>query len=409
MSELRKKYESDYALLWKEFVSKIKDVDVTNCPEPHFPIYGKKYEGSNYKIAFVGIETGGACDMDKYKTTEGLVNIIDEWKKEFDNLEFMSWAWKWNFWRFVFQFLANFYNEELEEFKKEKIKENIEEILSSVLWANTSSIERFHITAEKKGVSYDNWKKVKDASKIFDRAKNILKVFKPDILILLNWTHAPEDWFPKEIGEPIEMTELPLRYYFLKDANTHLYWTYHPRSMMNNFNQFSLAILQDIKTRKIFSNFPGEKLLEKHNQEKHLLDILKEQLKNSAENLNLQTSDEDWGNGGESYFNFYLLNFEPRISICFGFDKSYNYFSVGVHTKKMSTNDSTLKKQISLKLVPIIGEDKNYANWIYLHYYTDDLRNWISNPKIWEGIKSGETCTRLIDIIKKILGVISKI
>lgn len=410
MIELREIYESNYASLWDEFITKIDRVDVNNCPEPHLPVCGSNYEDSTYKIAFVGIETGGACALGKYKAIDDLPQIIDDWKGVFDDL-MANGAWKWNFWRFIFQFLADFYNEDLHEFKIKgnDLKAEVEKILNSFLWANTSSIERFHITAEKKKVSRENWEKVKDASKVFDKAENILAVFKPNVLILLNWAQASEDWFPQGMDDAVEIKELPLRYYFIKDYNTHLYWTYHPRAMNNNFSRFSLAILEDIKERKIFENFPGEKFLEKRNQEKKILNILKGQLKHSAKDLNLQTIDDEWGFGGESYFYFELPNFKSKISICFGFDKGYDYFSVGVRMSKLDVNYDTFKKQISSILLPIIGEDKNYANWLYLHYYTDDLKNWSNNPKIWDGIKNNETCERLMNIVRCIDNKISEI
>jgi hypothetical protein len=267
MDEL-KKYEDYYKPLWEEFLNQIKNVDIENCPEPHLPIYGEYYSTSKYKIVFVGIDTAGSCSMAKYNCEDGYIKIIQDWKKEeFDELNYCclketvsdsGWAWKWNFWRFIFQFLSKFYNINLEELKSSK-SDKAKNILKSFVWANARSIERFSITAEGKNVNYDNWKKVADASAVFDKAENILRIFKPNILILLNLSMVPDGWFPSEIGEPEILDTNYLRYYYLKNSNTHLYWTKHPRSLTNfGFDAIIHKILQSIKSKNIFPDFPGQ-------------------------------------------------------------------------------------------------------------------------------------------------------
>jgi hypothetical protein len=139
MEEL-KNYEDCYKPLWLEFFNNIKGIDVKDCPEPHLPIYGENYNSFKYKIAFVGIDTVGSCNMDKYNSEDGYRKIIQEWKDEFDELDYCYWAWKWNFWRFIFQFLGKFYNLDLEEIKKCE-SEEVQNILKSFVWANTMSIE----------------------------------------------------------------------------------------------------------------------------------------------------------------------------------------------------------------------------------------------------------------------------
>jgi hypothetical protein len=90
--------------------------------------------------------------------------------EDFDRFELCNWSNNFGtgFWDFNFKFLANFYG--IDDWKKINCGET-EDILKSFAWGKTNSIGRYEVTAKKKGVDYNNWSTVKQASKCFDRGK----------------------------------------------------------------------------------------------------------------------------------------------------------------------------------------------------------------------------------------------
>jgi len=391
-----KNYEDYYKTLWQEFLFKIKDVDVKKCPEPHLPIYGEYYSKSEFKIAFVGIEAARSCDLEEYNSEDGYSKIIQDWKEnDFDSLEYCNWAGQWNFWRFIFQFLGKFYNVDLEELKNHD-SEHAQNILRSFVWANTNSIERYHITAEGKNVKYENWKKVKDASAIFDKAENILKTYKPKILLLLNWRNVPDGWFPEGIGEPEENDKPPLRYYYLKNSDTHLYWTKHPRALSTSigYDVIIYEILQSIKSKNIFPTFPGQTPFE-------LLEKFKKQTEQIAKELKLELHYDP--NLGQADSCFYFFKQEWSFGIGFGFDNAWTCdFFGGVCRKDL---DIAIPEKIINEIQNKFGMSQQPTrNWPYW-FWVEEHRNW--NQSTFEEIISGELVKKIKISVEEIMTKLS--
>ena len=407
--DVLKKYEDYYKPLWEVFFNQIKDVDIENCPEPHLPIYGEYYSTSKYKIVFVGIDAAKGCSMAKYNHEDGYSKIIQDWKEEFDELDYLHWANKWNFWRFIFQFLSKFHNINLAELKSGE-SDNAKNILKSFVWANAMSIERYDITAKGKEVIYDNWKKVADAGKVFDKAENILKTFKPNILILLNWTMVPDGWFPTEIGEPEIYDPNYLKYYYLKNTNTHLYWTKHPRSLTNiGFDVIIHKILQSIRFKNIFQLFPGQTRFE-------LIEKFKIQMEEIANDLKmkciLEKADEvsgkqlidgiDYHFFAEDLYNenvgffFYPQNWkEYRI----GFSNGLKDFYYGICRQDWNIG-KPIKEIQELTPKLINWNDDTNDKWPKGKYF--EPRNWDNNNDVWEEIQDGRMKTKIKEIINDI-------
>ena len=298
MEELKEIYRSHYSSLWTEFINKIKSVDVVNCPEPHLPVYGEFYASSSYKIAFIGLDTIGACNLEIYNKEEGHVDLLNDWKtKDFDNLGYLNWAWKYNFWRFIFKFLSEFYNLDIYNAEVEKLRkgesDQIKEIFKSFVWGNVMSIERFEVTAKGKGVREDNWLQIKKASVIFDKANNIVKVFSPNVMIVLYWD-APQEWFTDGFNEfkGPEILSDHLWYYFIKDTSTHIFWTKHPRVIAQLNHHLDKIIINDIllaiKNKLVFNSFPGKNNLVLNYNHSELIEKLKNQVDVIAKELSLQ-------------------------------------------------------------------------------------------------------------------------
>lgn len=239
---IRPLFIDTYKPLVTEFVSKIRTVQYDKIPEPFLPIHGQLYESAKTRIAFVGMETRG------WGNTTDFLNSVDSNPEEamfrafraFNELEFCDWGNNFGntFWDFNFKFLANFY--EVNDWKKIK-KRKEEDILRSFAWCNTNSIERYQVTAKKGGVDYENWLKVKNASKIFDKAKYLLDVLKPNIMVIESW-ETPETWLSEGLNQNLVKQEIDdhFWYYFLPTTQTHILWTAHPTWLNKNrhFNDY---------------------------------------------------------------------------------------------------------------------------------------------------------------------------
>lgn len=242
-----------YKPLVKEFVNKIRTVQYDKIPEPFLPVHGQLYEAAKTRIAFVGMETRGWGN-----TTDFLNNVdsnpeesIFRAFEEFDELKFRYWGNNFgnSFWDFNFKFLANFHG--INDWKKVKQGQE-EDILRSFAWCNTNSIERYHVTAQKRGVDYESWLRVKKASKMFDKAQYLLDVLKPNIMVIENW-ETSETWLSEGLNENIIRQEIDdhLWYYFLPTTQTHILWTAHPTWLNKNrdFDNYIKYLVSFVKQK----------------------------------------------------------------------------------------------------------------------------------------------------------------
>jgi len=415
-NKIEKELIKAYEPLLRRFSETINGVNVKNLPSPFLPVYGENYELNEYKIAFVGWETRNNFTLEGFSEVlqkdmkEALYwfyDIIDE-EEGFPFRDYGN-NFGTGFWDFIMKFLASFYNIPIwKDIKNLKYPD----ILKSFVWGNLDSIERFEVTAKKKGCNFNDWVKVKEASEIFDNAEIFLNVFQPKVTLVLSW--QDNDWLSKDAIDK-NKTETILSdnilYYYVPKTNSHIYWTHHPGSLSRNkidFNYINYLILTDINKRKIFEKSVGDEFIKSYNeqlvkkeQRSNLFTELKLQLKNSADALKLSVYDENWGNGSESYFSFYLPDSQFQTYLCFGFEKNYKDFSVGVGivSDKQDENYLRLKNEISQALVPVIGIDEGYPNWLYLHYYNNEFADWSKNENIWVDISNGEMCKMLMNII----------
>lgn len=248
----RQLFIDTYKPLVVDFVNSIRNVQYDKIPEPFLPAYGQLYDTTETRIAFVGMETRG------YGNITDFVNQVDENPEEaifgvfedFDELQFCKWGSNFgnSFWDFNFKFLANFYNiDNWEELKSGKA----EKILKSFAWGNTNAIERYHITAEKNGVDYENWLKVKNASKCFDSGKYLLNALHPHLMVILNWRE--EEWLSNGINDTIKRQEIDdhFWYYFLPINQTHVIWTAHTTWLAKNrdFDDYIKYLVDFVKQR----------------------------------------------------------------------------------------------------------------------------------------------------------------
>ncbi|WP_428661961.1 hypothetical protein [Runella sp.] len=224
---LDENFSQVYRPLAADFANAVSEI---NCKdevlEPFLPLYGPLYETADTRIVFVGIETKGWGSLNGF-VTQALQNpesALFRHSDVFDELLFCKEIWGNNFgtgfWDFIFKFLAKFYC--IEDWKQLKQGQH-PEILQSFAWANTNAVERHHVTAEKHGLSKQQWDIIKTASKPFDRAKHMIDALQPHLMIILSW-NTPDEWLTDDTGpiEPVNKIETYLYHYYLSDTNTNV-------------------------------------------------------------------------------------------------------------------------------------------------------------------------------------------
>lgn len=276
----RDRLREEYAELVKDFAKKVKNLKVDGIPAPHIPIVGNHYDNCAYKIAFVGMETYGwyniheFLNLAKNKPKEA-VTKCEGW---FDPKGMIKNSGKGTFWEFIIKFLERFYNLKEGELKKVKEDGSYHEILSSIIWGNSNSIERYTVTAKRNGADFANWKKVKEYSKSLDSINHIIKAAEPRIVII-TYKYIDKDYILgdgeiyKEIPEA-KLTfscehryscenskhDIVFRYFYLREHNTHVFVTPHPTwidvySGIGSSNYIDVLI-KVIKEYKIWSHMP---------------------------------------------------------------------------------------------------------------------------------------------------------
>lgn len=277
---LKERFTSEYINLIELFRNEllnngIQPIAYQGMPEPHLPIVGKKYYNAKYQIAFYGMETnywGSLTDFLDIALKDVEKAVFFE-QSAIDDQECLKWInnFHTSFWDFVFQFLATFYHVPL----KNIMDGMCPEIIQSIIWGNTNSIERYCVSAEKEGVSAEVYEKVKKASKIFDGASHIISSVNPRVIIVLNWSEA-EEWLVS-FAKRTNVLKLELNnhftYYYLRNSNTHIFWTAHPRwlSMNIGFQEQIELIISKFKEFNIWHELPEEQYVSLPTSENYTL------------------------------------------------------------------------------------------------------------------------------------------
>lgn len=274
---MRERLIEQYAPLVRKFLDGIKDVDATGIAAPHIPIMGRNYIYAKYKMAFVGIETYGWTDINDFCSVAkndsfAAVTIDEDTINSFEHL-----GWNKVFWGFIFRFLAKFYKMDYEYLIN---PHNKSDLLTSFVWGNTNSIERYCVSAEQNGVNYDVWEKVKKASICFDSINNLIKAVSPKLIIVLNreveksqkdyieFDEAVREWgvpiknHKKTLRIPID-EDLRIYYYYLRDYDTHVISLPHPRWMKQGSPVHSIDVYVDrvmeyINYYQIWDSLPSD-------------------------------------------------------------------------------------------------------------------------------------------------------
>lgn len=267
---------AEYEPLIETFKKEIAGLNINGITGPHFPAIGECYAESKYKFAFCGIETYGWHSLDSILST-GSTAYLQENDKCINTFEYLGWAANYHatFWGFVLKFFSKFFNVDINKMKNsDDADEDIKSIMRSFIWANTNSIERFGVSSEGQGAKYDDWVKVKNASKTFDNINHILNPCAPQVVFIIS-SNVDEKYYLNDgllseihgIDESNKINVLKLRndelnydYLYLRNSNTHIFKLPHPTWMGLysgiGIERFVDSLIADIKTYHVWDTYP---------------------------------------------------------------------------------------------------------------------------------------------------------
>src|SRR4051812_14633519 len=130
-------YISYYLPLIQEFIGKTRNLphpEIGGMPEPHLPLFGKRYRTSALRMVIVGQDTRGWGDLRDFIAKEAAQPgiRIREGLEEFRDHAFTQWGnQRQTFWGFAMMFLAALYGRENWGLMKQG---RMKEILDSFAW-----------------------------------------------------------------------------------------------------------------------------------------------------------------------------------------------------------------------------------------------------------------------------------
>lgn len=274
---MKQRLIEQYAPLIGQFLDDIKGLDVTGIPAPHIPIMGQNYEAAKYKMAFIGMETYGWTDLDSFvrvaKDDNGLNKLVTYEEQTINTLEYLNWIGNCTttFWGFPLRFLSKFYKVELRYLIEEK---EHPEILTSFVWGETNSIERYGVSTAN-NVDYKVWEAVKRASICFDSANNLIKALSPKIIFVLysgvDRDYISSDDAVREMGVPVENRkriltldidkDMKIRHHYLYEDDVHIIALPHPTWMGvwggYSIEQYVEKVIDLIERFQIWTELPN--------------------------------------------------------------------------------------------------------------------------------------------------------
>lgn len=199
MTNLFDAFCAHYKPLVEEFAATLTKADHPECyakiPELFLPAWGKRYEDSLLRIAFIGRDTA-TWRENIHKTIDRVHD--GDWEgifnpSEFQKLDYTGWGkTRYSFWGFALYFLAWLYGVENWEILKNK---NHKDILASFAWGNANSIERWDsktIEKARKDMSRKEREafraihgSVKNASRVFDDYSHFEELLAPDVVFIM--------------------------------------------------------------------------------------------------------------------------------------------------------------------------------------------------------------------------------
>lgn len=267
---LNERREAEYSQLIEEFKNKINDINCEGITGPHLPGVGNCYEFAKYKIAFCGFETYGWDSLTSFMETD-TYQLITQTDESINNNAFLDWVSNDHatFWGFVLKFLAKFYKIDFNSLKDKKYPE----ILHSFMWVNSNSIERYEVSSTNAPI--ENWRKVKDASKVFDDLNHVINSCQPKVVFIL-YKNVDKEYFQnvETLSDAYRSYNININnksnylhikkemysYCYERNSGTHIFTLPHPRWMGQfsgiGIDKFVDELISDLKNYRVWEKMP---------------------------------------------------------------------------------------------------------------------------------------------------------
>jgi hypothetical protein len=191
-TNLQKSYIEYYKPLLRKFCKELTDKLPASAyhgiPRPFIPAWGKRYEQSMVKMAFIGLETCG-FDPTLPKYIEQVQR--EEWDSSFDiskfqNIDYVGWTagkgTRYTFWGFVMYFLAALYNVKNWEVLKQRKHQNL---LNCFVWGNASAIECWKSDGIPEGTDPKAHQIAREAAYPLNDFQHMQTIFTPNVSIIM--------------------------------------------------------------------------------------------------------------------------------------------------------------------------------------------------------------------------------
>lgn len=234
--ETKEEVKEYYIKQLGKFFSKIADIpdeELKGLPAVHIPCLG--FTDEMPKIAFYGMETNGWYNMFELKKryNENPSSAYDYITKDVFTPSFVikcAQPRKNIFWKYVISLMAGMYG-----LTPQKLKTEDELEKHTLIWGNILSLERYHVSAKRKGAKREIYNRVYNESTLFNTLPNghfgptyIVRACQPKFLFILYSGFNMQNWLRNDFGIEREMINRHLCHAHIKETDTHVFKMPHP-------------------------------------------------------------------------------------------------------------------------------------------------------------------------------------
>ena len=271
---LTERYLTYYTPLVQEFVRELEHLphpEIDEMPQPHLPLFGKKYEESALQLVFIGRDTKWWGDLRQFFAAEREkpgVKVQEALKIFQDDPSQYGGKRRQSFWGFTKMMLATIYGQ-----KDWGLLKN--EVLDSFAWAEVNAVELYDSSAKGLSVPREYWDAVRQSGERFNRFRHIAETLRPHVALVLCRGMNPDTYFEGYRPEVV-FREGRLTHYRLPEINADVFHAPHPRSM--NFNEgteYFCTQLRDLFQRHNAPPFPEFLSGQKETEALEIMDYLR--------------------------------------------------------------------------------------------------------------------------------------
>lgn len=256
---IKEKYERHYKPLVEQYAKLLRaefpPKSYQGIPHLFLPAWGRKYERSFVKTAFIGLETYGWGDTSDFlqQVERGEWNEIFD-VSEFQKLKYVEWTngHRYTFWGFVMFFLAALYGVKNWELLKQK---KHVKLLDDFVWGNATSIERYG-NCDTEQVAYEAWEVAKTASRVIDDFQHVRDIFNPKIVILMCGRAAGNNYL-RNVSKELVWSRDGVQLYKIEE--TYVFHLPHPNNMRfnNGADFYAKTVRRGLKELKLVIPLEG--------------------------------------------------------------------------------------------------------------------------------------------------------